>query len=202
MKTLKRIRSLVFPAMLVATLESVSAQQTLREQARQGSLEITILNEYDPVTLEQIAARSDTIVIGTVRLGRVSLSTNERELFTDYEISVERALKRTQGPGLAPGDLLVVRREGGVTQLEGNNVVATENDFPPFAIRGRYVLFLKTIPKEPYYLTVHGPQGAFAISNDSVRQVSEKFGSWNAERGTQTPLSGLIGEIQELLRKQ
>jgi hypothetical protein len=49
---------------------------------------------------------------------------------------------------------------------------------------------------------VHGPEGAFLVTGGSVRQVSEEFGSWNKERGTQTPLTPFVDEIRTILQKQ
>ena len=143
---------------------------------------------------------ADTIVIGDIRSARALLSSDERELVTDSVVTIDRVLKRTAGAGLAKGDSLTVRRDGGITELEGNRVVAVEEDFPDLRVGQRYLLFLKSAPKAEPYRVVHGPEGAFLISGDSVRQVAEAFGSWNRERGTSTPLASFVNEIQSLMK--
>jgi hypothetical protein len=178
------------------------AQQTLREQTRFGPVERHIMTEYDPVTLDQVAARAETILVGTVASGRTFVSPDGKQLFTDYDITVELSVKQTVGRGISRGDTLVVRRVGGVTQIDGVNVVAIENDFPQFKPGERYVLFVRSVPGSSYYTMVHGPEGAFLVSDGSVRQVSEEFGSWNKDRGVQTPLTPFVDEIRAILEKQ
>lgn len=179
-----------------------AAQQTLREQARLGPVERHIMTGYEPVTLAQIASQSETIVVGTVEGGRTFVSPDGKQLFTDYDITVDLALKRTVGRELVRGDALVVRRAGGVTQIDGVSVVAIENDFPQFKPGERYVLFVRSVPSESHYVMVHGPEGAFVVSDGRVRQVSEEFGSWNRERGTRTALASFVDEVRAMLRAQ
>jgi len=76
----------------------------------------------------------------------------------------------------------------------GHNVVGHENDFPQFTINDTYLLFLQRVENREYYWVAYGPQGAFRVEDDSVRQVSEVFGSWNRERG-KVSLRDFIAEV-------
>jgi hypothetical protein len=181
-------------------LSFVGYAQNLREEARRGPVEVTIHNSYDPVGLGQLVSDSDTIVVGEIRSARALLVANDRDLVTDSDVTVDRVLKRTAGPGLVKGDTLVVRRDGGVTELEGNRVIAIEEDFPELRVGEKYLLFLKSAPTGVFYRIAHGPEGAFAISGNSVRQVSEAFGSWNRDRGTSTSLTSFVDELRSLMK--
>jgi hypothetical protein len=85
--------------------------------------------------------------------------------------------------------------------LEGHNVVAEDNDFPPFNIAQAYVLCLQPEPNESFYTMTYGPEGAFEITSTGVRQMSTKFGTWNAEQGTMnTP--AFVAEIRRMMAVQ
>jgi hypothetical protein len=193
-------RHFMAAVLLVTSAAAVTAQQrSLREQARDQDVTLVIHNEYSPATFETIASEADTIVIGVVGFGRTFLGDNDRQLVTDYQISIKQVLKRAQSPGLVDGGKLTVRRWGGAMSMEGHNVVAEENDFAAFDISGTYVLFLQSVPGESFYYVAYGPQGAFRITDDMVTQVSTKFGNWNRERGPMTT-TAFVGEIRRAMR--
>ncbi|HET9361946.1 MAG TPA: hypothetical protein VFO58_19470 [Vicinamibacterales bacterium] len=172
-------------------------QDTLRERVREvGDLNLVMMPAYEPVTVRDLARESDAIVVAKIETARVVLSPDEQTLFTDLQITVQRVIRRRNGPGMAAADSLVVRRNGGVTQLEGRNVVLEENDFPPLEISGEYLFFLRNSQGQPFFRISHGPQGVFRVTAGGVRQVSEVFGSWNRERGTSAPMSVLEDEIR------
>ena len=185
---------LVF-VMLFAT--SSSAQDTLAERARQQDVSVRILTSYAPATFEMLVAESHLIVVGTVTRGQTFLIDNNH-LFTHYDVTVDQVIKPAQPP-VTRGDTVVVRRAGGVTTLEGHNVVGEENDFPQFAVGTQYVLFLQRAEGGDYFWVTYGPQGAFQFGDAGVRQVSEVFGSWNRDRGTRVPLNAFIAEIREAI---
>jgi hypothetical protein len=180
---------------IVAALSGEVLSQTLPEQAKLGPVEQTIIKEYDPVDVDRLVADSDTIIVGRVQAAKVSLTRDQKKLITDYEVVITSVLKRSKGPGLIAGDLLVVRRDGGVTEIGGQRVVAVESDFPPLSIPSEHILFLKNMGEGGRYSITHGPQGVFPISNGTVRQLSENFGSWNRDHGEATPLASMISEI-------
>jgi hypothetical protein len=132
-------------------------------------------------------------MLGGIVEGRSLLNKDETEVLSDYEVRVERLIGR--GPATpAVGDTVTVRRQGGTVTVDNVEVVATENDFPQFAQHEKYVLFLKKL-HDATYEVVYGPQGAFRIQDNTVRQVSEVFGNWNANRGV-----ALADFIQEVMR--
>lgn len=159
---------------------------------------LVVNNDYSPASLDTIASEADTIVVASVDFGKAVLSQDERQIFTDYQVTIQQVLKRARRPGLAEGDTILIRRWGGVMSLEGHHVVAEENDFPPFNASDTYVLFLQSVPNEPFYYFAYGPQGAFHIVHDGVSQVSTKFGNWNRERGSMTR-SAFVAEVRRLI---
>ena len=127
-----------------------------------------------------LVSEADTVVVGKVIRGRTFLQGGR--LATHYDVGVEQVIRR-KPPGLTRGDVLRTR-QGGAMTLEGHSVVGHESDFPQFTIGDTYGLFLQRVEGREYSWVAYGPQGAFHVDTDSVRQVSEVFGSWNRERGT------------------
>ena len=189
---------LLIHTLVVASVVAYAAPQESRLSRavrEHGDLTLTITSSYDPVSLQMVVKDADTIIIGRPVLGTTFLVGEDR-LWTNYDISVDQVIRRSP-PGIVRGDTLVVRRAGGAMTLEGHNVVGVEDDFPQFTINDTYVLFLKRVEGREYYSVAHGPQGAFHVNGDSVRQVSELFGSWNRERGTLS-LRDFVSEVLEL----
>lgn len=169
----------------------------LTSQAREHDVNVIITSEYEPATLDMIVGKSDTIVIGTIGAARTYI-VNDEQIFTDYDVTVEQVIRRAP-PGLVQGDRLVVHRLGGVMSLEGHHVVAEEDEFPRFEFQARYVLFLQRVADQPSYWVSYGPEGAFRIADDSVRQVWD--GPWNREHEA-VPLASFVGEVQRLAHVQ
>jgi hypothetical protein len=163
------------------------------------TIEIQIINEWNPVKLPELARMAEVVVVATIRGGRSWLTPPE-SIQTDYDVAVEQIVKARRSDALKAGATLTLRKDGGVVERDGKPLYATESDFPPFKTGGRYVLFLKHAPDGPHYWSQGGPQGAFEILDDGVRQVSEAFGSWNRERGTKTALRPFLDEVRRLMR--
>jgi hypothetical protein len=188
---------LMFGAVTVGA-ESDAQDSSLRSLAKERDVNISIMSGYEPATFEMLMREADTIVVGRPVVGRPFFQ-GER-LVTDYDVAVEQVIRRTRPPGVARGDVLVVRRMGGVLTLEGHNVIGEENDFPQFTMQDRYVFFLQASEYGSYYWVSYGPQGAFHIKDGFVQQVSQVFGSWNRERG-KVSLPAFIEEIHRSARQ-
>lgn len=184
---------------LLVLLVLSSAAQTiqrpsLRDQVRQhGNLEYMVMAEYSPADLDEIVARADTILAGSIQQVRSFLHKDETGISTDYLFTIENVLKSATAQRVSAGETVTVRRPSGVVTIEGYAVRATENDFPPFDQGDRYVLFLKR--DGDVYTVPYGGQGAFKLTESGVFQLSKTFGKWNEERG---PVS--LAEFLELVR--
>jgi len=177
---------------------TAAQESELRQQAKERDVTVQIMGAYEPATFDMLVKEADTVVIGRPMRGRTFLAGEQ--IVTHYDVRVDQVIRRTQPPGIARGDVLVVRRVGGAMVLEGHNVVGHENDFPQFTIDDTYVLFLQRVESREYYWVAYGPQGAFHVDADSVRQVSEVFGSWNRERG-RVSLRDLIAEVSAVSKQ-
>lgn len=189
------VKKLFVSALVAFAFVVVAAPQAsqLRQQAKERDVTVQIMGAYEPATFEMIMKEADTVVVGTPIRGRTFLLGDDH-IMTHYDVRVDQVIRRTQPPGIVKGDVLVVRRVGGAMTLEGHNVVGHENDFPQFTINDTYVLFLQRVENQDYYWVAYGPQGAFHVDAEAVRQVSEVFGSWNRERG-KVRLRDFIGEV-------
>lgn len=165
-------------------------ESALQKLAKQQDVTLSIMGSYEPATFETVVKEADTVIIGKPIRGRTFFAGEQ--IATHYDFVVDRVIRR-KPPGLVRGDVLVVRRLGGAMTFEGHNVVGHESDFPQFTINDTYVLFLQRVENREYYWVAYGPQGAFHVEDDSVRQVSKVFGSWNRERG-KVSLSNFIAE--------
>ena len=85
-------------------------------------------------------------------------------------------------------------------EARGHRLLVQEEDFPPFRIDYRYVLFLKRMPGTNDFEVQFGSQGAFILSDDDrAYQLSERFPSWNGGPApSSTPLLQIITEIGEV----
>jgi hypothetical protein len=96
-------------------------------------------------------------------------------------------------PRISAGDVITIRRVGGVMNIEGRKVFSNESGFPPFFDGGEYVLFLKTDAGQPYELMA-GPQSAFSVDRGTVAPAA-------SSRGASSPilLALFVHEVRELL---
>jgi hypothetical protein len=99
------------------------------------------------------AATADLIVIGTVGAAKVlvvgPLPLDDFGVATDYEVQVETVLKDATGGRVQANAPLMVTRAGGYVRAANGKVFAvTHALFKPLQLGSRYVLFLKTFPKD------------------------------------------------------
>ena len=180
---------------LLVTGASTAQDSGLAQRAREQDIRVWITSEYCPANFDMLVSESDVIVIVTVTLGRTFLAGETIQ--TNYDVTVDRVIRRKPSSEVARGDVLVVRRVGGATTVEGHTVIGDESDFPQFNVGDTYIFFLTREEKATYFWPTYGPQGVFRLADGKVRQVSEVFGSWNRERGTSVPLEVLVREVQQ-----
>lgn len=147
--------------------------QELKITILPGLPEVSPHNELPAVDdwLSKLAASSDAVVIGTV-VNKVSqLTKNETFVFTDYDLSVEEVLKDRTST-IQPQSIITVTRPGGKILLEGRIINARDKSFKPLVIGGRFLLFLRLIPKTGAYQAVNN-KSSFELVNNKVRPLSD-----------------------------
>ena len=156
----------------VAVPAAAGAQQhTLREQVRtMGVSEEVILSAHPQLGPRQMAAAAGAVVRVTVRNRDTFLSADGATMLSDYRATVSEVIKDGTGR-VSAGDIITIRRVGGVMQIEGRKVFSNEAGFPPFAEGAEYVLFLKG-PGQPFEL-VGGAPSAFRVEGGLVAPVAD-----------------------------
>lgn len=174
-------------------------QDSLLRLLRSGDVERTIASSTEAATRSMLVASSDVILIVKMKFGYPFLPADERSLSTLYEGQVIDVIRQGPPDEILPGEVVRVRRNGGLLELNGHRLLVREEDFPAFRIDYRYVLFLKRVPGTQDYEVQYGSQGAFILSDDNrAYQLSERSGSWNGGNGpSSTPLLQLFTEIDE-----
>lgn len=179
---------------LIVGLNIAESPQTLPDSVRQhGMVELTITNEYPLVSVSEIASSSDVIARVLVLQHQSRLTSDQRSIETDYAVQL-LAVVRTKRPEVREGDIIHITKPGGEIVVDGKPIPAVERDFPPLDDGAEYVAFLKYRSKHIDFEFNFGAQGAFAIRDEFVNQVSKIFGEWNKERG-RVALGTFIAEV-------
>jgi hypothetical protein len=165
------MRNLAVTLFVTMLIPSVASAQTMREQVRTlGVSEEIVVSDYPSLPLSGLATSAGAVVQISVRSTDTFLSSDGTAILTDYRVTVVDVIK---GDGsIAAGDVVTVRRPGGVLNIEGRKVISSENRFPAFAAGSEYVLFLKTDAGQPYQMLA-GPQSAYRIYDGSVVAMGE-----------------------------
>ena len=91
-----------------------------------------------------ITKESDAVVIGSLTEKHSLLTDHEKDVFTEYQISVSEVLKNDRGIQL-PRTIYFVR-PGGSISFEGHLIYHTFGEMKPLKTGRQYLLFLKRIP--------------------------------------------------------
>src|SRR4029077_12076641 len=84
------------------------------------------------------------VVVGTVRDGQTHLSNDKRDIYTEFNITVQEVVKTPSVPYLRAGDTLAVERNGGAIRLpSGKVLIRAARDYSMPLTGKRYLLFLK-----------------------------------------------------------
>ena len=145
-------------------------QHTFREQVLTLRVsEEVVVSAYPQLGPREMAAAAGAIVRVAVRSRDTFLSPDGATMLTDYRATVSE-VKDAAGR-LAAGDVITIRRVGGVMLIEGRRVFSNGSGFPPFVDGAQYVLFLKG-GGQPFEL-VAGAESAFRVEGDLVAPVAE-----------------------------
>jgi hypothetical protein len=125
--------------------------------------------ELLPDTLEELVAKSDLIIHGTIERATTYLADDQADLYTDYFIAtkgiiVGKAAHLAQIPGIPPH--LVVKRWGGEMVIENVQVKQELDHLRYFHVGEEVVLALKLDDADAKYELVGG--GAFMVKADTL----------------------------------
>lgn len=168
------MRHLALPLFLVVTAPAIAgAQQTMREQVlTMGISEEVVIVDYPSLPLRELTSTAGAVVHVAIRSSDTFLSANGTTILTDYRAAVVDLVKDPSGSRISVGDVITIRRVGGVMNIEGRKVFSNESGFPPFTSGGEYVLFLKTESGQPYELLA-GPQSAFRVHAGTIVSAAD-----------------------------
>jgi hypothetical protein len=121
-----------------------------------------------PLDTKALTARAERIVLGVVESQVSRWSADHQAIYTDVTVRVTRAYKGS----VKPGELIVVRREGGTVDGMGMRVYGAAN----FAVGEEVVLFTETRGNAAW--TVGMTQGKLRVTvgNDGIKRVSAALG--------------------------
>jgi hypothetical protein len=177
-----RIKCFLILLGMAAITRSVvwTAGPTLVELARRTSpnpVLIERMRELVPVPIELIISRADLIVHGTVTPLRTYLSDDQREVFTEYQVTpartlFQRSVPQARAPGAAAPVVLTIW--GGRTVLEGVEVVLKDRDAPVFEAASEYVLFMTENEARPgAFRLVTDVAGVLGVVDGRVQMLSK-----------------------------
>ena len=184
------MRNLVLPLVLVG-LPAVAGSQTIREQVLSGVSEEVVIADYPTPSLRGLIASAGAVVQVTVR-NSDSFVSSDGSIVTDYRIAVVDVIKESPGSRINTGDVITIRRIGGVVNIEGRRVFSNEGGFPPFASGSEYVLFLKTDAGQPFEMLA-GPQSAFLVHQGAAASLAA-----SAKGPLTIPMPALLSEVKEV----
>lgn len=170
------MRQLAFCLLLFAAAPSAArAQQTIRDQVINGITEEVRIVEYPALSLREMTSMAGAAVQVKIRSADTIVSDAGTAVVTDYRVAVVGVIKDVSGR-INAGDVITVRRAGGVANVEGRTYFSNESGFPQFANAGEYVLFLKTDSGQPFAM-VAGGQSAFRVHQGTVSSLATASGA-------------------------
>ena len=170
------------------------AQSSLRDQVlTAGVSEEVVIANHPPLSLRAMASTAGAVVRVSVRNSDAFLSNDGSQILTDYRMAVVDVVKESAGTRISAGDVITVRRIGGVATIEGRRVISNESGFAPFSNGTEYVLFLKTDSGQPYEVLA-GSQSAFRVHQGTIIPMSTSNDSRTA-----LALTLFLNEVRDML---
>jgi hypothetical protein len=94
----------------------------------------------DPMPFDQ----SDAVIVGRVASGQAYLSNDKRDLYSEFKVTVQEALKVPAARYVQAGNSVEVERQGGAIRLpSGKVLIRGSSDFSMPLVGKRYLLFLR-----------------------------------------------------------
>jgi hypothetical protein len=122
---------------------------------------------HDPMPFNQ----SDAVVVGSIASGRAYLANDKRDIYSEFKLTVQEALKVPSGRYIQAGDSIDVERQGGALRLpSGKVLIRGSKDFSMPLVGKRYLLFLRYNPntEDFHIVTGHQLEGQHTYSLDEL----------------------------------
>jgi hypothetical protein len=105
-------------------------------------------------------SHSDSLIVGRVTAGQAYLSDDKRDIYSEFNVSVQEARTISSAERhIQSGDSVVVQRYGGAIRLPSGKVLFRAlGDFSMPLVGKRYLLFLKYDPSTEDFHIVTGYQ--------------------------------------------
>jgi len=194
-------RTIVLIAVVLAT--TVSAAQdskgTLRDVVRRQApapVLQTRQRELYPEPLEKMIPQADVVIHGVVTTAQSYLSSDERDVFTDYTVTPIRVLYQRPSQAGRPVALktVTVKRWGGKVTIDGVPVTLQDLDLPQFQDGDELFLVLLLDKADGKYRLPSPVSGAFRAQNGKIQPL--------VSHPTYEGLRGLsIDELQSLTNR-
>jgi hypothetical protein len=167
------MRYLALPLLLTAATPSFAeAQYSLRSRVQDlGVSEEIVIGDYPALTLRSLTSSAEAVVRVVIRNSDTLLTSDGTAIVTDYRAAVVDVLKDRSDAHVSVGDVITIRRLGGMLTLEGRTIVSTEIGFASFASGGEYILFLKSGSGQPFEILA-GPQSAFLVREGAAMPMT------------------------------
>lgn len=164
---------------------------------------VTKMVDFAPIAFADAVRDADLIVRASLRKLNVYLSSDQFELFTDYEVRPIEVVssRRTTTAKSAGLQQIILRQWGGETTVNDLPVKISVEGFPPLPVDTPLLLLLSFNTEIQKYEVVDRFAGAFAIdSKGKLRHLLKQTGpSYERLNGADT--AKVIAEIRELRRQ-
>ena len=144
-----------------------------------------------PPLVVELSQKADAVVIVTFVSKSSQITANGTNIFTDYELRIEEALKDGRTGTLKPETTITVTRPGGKVLLFGKIAHFELLSFKPLQPGRRYLLFLSYLPATGAYRAVDA-NSSFDITDTRVESLDEGI-----TRGFQTDLGAFIISVKQ-----
>jgi hypothetical protein len=148
------------------------------------------LKPLPPLEVE-LTEKADAVVIVTFVSKSSQITTNGKNIFTDYELRIEEALKDGRTGTLKPETTITVTRHGGKVLLFGKIARISLSAFKPLEPGRRYLLFLSYLPSTGAYQAVDA-NSSFDITDTRVENLNEGI-----TRGFERDLAPFITNVRQ-----
>jgi len=123
--------------------------------------------------------RSDTVVTGTVTAGQAYLTNDKRAIYSEFRLTLGDSIKKPNNLSLAPGDPIVIARNGGRIRLHSGKILVRGDETRSMPQIGKkYLFFLIHNPEtEDYSLTTGyelGPAGVYRLDDYKYQESAHE----------------------------
>jgi hypothetical protein len=199
-----KITAFIFLLSLIAWAPEVTAQtRTLREMVaeRNGPVNRRSSSNMLPVTLEELIASADLIVLARVRATTSYVTADGTDIHTDLTLTdVQHIYPLDAGQSTKPGLVaeLTVTQLGGEVVINGHDVSSTYADLPPLQ-RGTFALFILNRVDDKLFIA-RKFLGVFGVQGD--RTVPLTSVSWFADKHRGIGWAEFVGTVTRIAQRR